>query len=409
MKKHTNKRLIIGIIFICIVAAGAYVIKNKIGGIGIPPSETPDGISDQTNQNPTKDPLIAKLSIPKDFAMQIFAKNIKGARVITFDSKDRMLVSQTSEGKIVSLEDTNKDGTAETIKTLVTGLSKPHGLAMDCADTCTLYVAERSRLSSYDYDPVTSTVSNSKKLLTLSSTATDNHSTRTLQFLPGTDNKTLLISVGSSCNVCIESDTMRGRIMAYDIPTAKVSEYARGLRNAVFMTVSPGGKVFASEMGRDSLGDDIPPDEINIIEPTKNYGWPNCYGKNIHDSDFDKKTYIRNPCSEPFETPAFIDLPAHSAPLGIAFVPDTWKDYAGNMLIAFHGSWNRTEPTGYKIARIIFDASGNYVKTEDFITGWLTKDGSKLGRPVAIAFGKDNAAYISDDNNGDIYRLFPLK
>ncbi len=409
MKRGTNKRLIIGVIFICIVAIGAYVIKSKIGGIDVPSSVTPDGTGNQTDQNPTKDPLIAKLSIPQGFAMQIFAKNIKGARVIIFDSKDRMLVSETSEGKIVSLQDANKDGVAEITKTLVTGLSKPHGLALNCADTCTLYVAERSRLSSYDYDLETGAISNNKKLLTLSSTATDRHFTRTLQFLPGSNNKTLLISVGSSCNVCVESDTMRGRIMAYDIPSGKVSEYARGLRNAVFMTTSPDGKVLASEMGRDSLGDDIPPDEINMIEPTKNYGWPNCYGQNIHDTDFDKNTYIRNPCSEPFETPAFIDLPAHSAPLGIAFVPNSWKDYSGNMLIAYHGSWNRSEPTGYKIARIIFDASGNYVKTEDFVTGWLTKDGSKLGRPVVIAFGKDNAAYISDDDNGDIYRLYPLK
>ena len=416
MRKNKANRWLIAAVIVALLAVGAYVIKKEIGSVNIPSTENPDGTSNPTpiavEKNPTKDPLIAKLSIPDGFAMQIFAKNIKDARVILFDPKGRMLVSQTSEGRVSIIEDTNADGIADTTKTLISGLSKPHGLEFLCREnSCALFVAQASKLTSYDYDPATGAVTNPKKLIDIPSTATDRHFTRTLQMLP--DENILLISVGSSCNVCVEKDSMRGRIMAYNISTGTVSEYARGLRNSVFMTLNKDGKIFATEMARDGLGDEIPPDEINIIEPGKDYGWPNCYSQNVHDNDFDKKTYIRNPCMLPFEVPAFIDLQAHSAPLGLAFIPEAWgkaesgsqANLAGSLLVAYHGSWNRNEPTGYKIARITFDADGNYAAIEDFISGWLTKDGTKLGRPVDVVFGKDNALYISDDDTGNIYRV----
>jgi len=147
-------------------------------------------------------------------------------------------------------------------------------------------------------------------------------------------------------------------------------------------------------MGRDLLGDDMPPDEINIIEEGKNYGWPVCYGKNIHDTDFDHNTYVRNPCMEPFETPSHIDIPAHSAPLGLAF-------YKNDLLVAYHGSWNRSVPTGYKIVKMNLDANGNYLGQEDFISGWL-QEGNALGRPVDILADRGRI-FISDDKAGVIY------
>jgi glucose/arabinose dehydrogenase len=178
--------------------------------------------------------------------------------------------------------------------------------------------------------------------------------------------------------------------------------------------------MWATDMGRDLLGDDLPPDEINIVEEGKNYGWPTCYGANIHDTDFDKNTYIRAPCSAPFETPSLVDLPAHSAPLGIVFVPatSTWpREYWNNLLVAYHGSWNRSEPTGYKIVRFQLDTNGHFVNVnkstkvaiaEDFITGWLTKAGA-LGRPVELVIGPDGALYVSDDKAGVIYKVTPPK
>ena len=410
MNKRTSHRLLLAILIVLLFAVLAFIFKQQIGGINVPTSQKPTtGKTDITNQNPDGDPVIAKLTIPDGFAMNVFAKNVKDARVIVFDAKARMLVSETSEGRIAVLEDTNKDGVADTNRTLISSLAKPHGLALLCANSatptaCTLFVAQQSKLVSYDYDTETGTTTNPKKLLDIPATATDRHFTRTLQFLP--DNLTLLISVGSSCNVCNETDAMRGRIMAYNITTGKVGEYARGLRNAVFMTLSPNGNVFATEMGRDGLGDGFPPDEINLLQASNDYGWPNCYGKNVHDGVFDTNTYIRDPCTEPFETPSLVDLPAHSAPLGLAFMPSTWAtNPSGNLLVAYHGSWNSSVPTGYKIARVSFDTDGNYVGITDFISGWLTSDGTKLGRPVDLVFGSDNALYISDDDTGTIYRL----
>lgn len=403
MRDSRLRRLFISILIIGILAIGIYEIKKRIGPVALPPIGTVQYQATPTNQNPTGDPLIDKLTIQSGFSMEVFAKELKGARDIIFDNKGNMLVSQTSEGKISLIQKNSQ-------KTLISGLSKPHGMAILCKEeSCALFVAQHSKLTSYDYDDVIGSISNEKKLIDIPAVATDRHFTRSLLLLP--DNQTLLISVGSSCDVCNEQGQMKGRIMAYNISTGKVSEYARGLRNSVFMTLSPEGKVFATEMGRDGLGDNIPPDEINIIEAGKNYGWPNCYGKNIHDNIFDKNIYIRNPCSEPFETPSIIDLQAHSAPLGLAFVTSLkWpKEFNNNLLVAYHGSWNSSVPTGYKVVRNILDEQGNFVETKDFITGWLNSNGEKIGRPVDIIFDNDGNAFISDDQNGFIYKVTSLR
>ena len=167
-------------------------------------------------------------------------------------------------------------------------------------------------------------------------------------------------------------------------------------------------------MGRDLLGDNIPPDEINVIDTEakspENFGWPICYGQNIHDTAYDKNTYIRNPCQAPFEKPSRIDLQAHSAPLGLAFVPEnsSWPvEYRNDMLVAFHGSWNRSIPTGYKVVRLIMDESGKSIGQEDFISGWLT-DAGALGRPVDLIFDSAGSLYVSDDKAGVIYKVFKI-
>ena len=180
------------------------------------------------------------------------------------------------------------------------------------------------------------------------------------------------------------------------------SVYARGLRNSVGFVFHPTtGLMYATENGRDMLGDDLPPDEINSIEEGKNYGWPICYGKNIHDTHFDRNVYIRNPCLGLM--PSLVDLQAHSAPLGLAFYTgDNFpQEYRGDLFVAYHGSWNRKEATGYKIVRI--DMQDLTVK--DFATGWLTTTGNVLGRPVDIIVADDGSLFVSDDNAGKIYRI----
>jgi glucose/arabinose dehydrogenase len=184
----------------------------------------------------------------------------------------------------------------------------------------------------------------------------------------------------------------------------KESLYASGLRNAVFLALNPRTRaVWTTEMGRDMLGDDLPPDEINIIRQGANYGWPYCYGRNVHDDDFDPGN--KHSCQE--AVPSHIDIPAHSAPLGLAFFPETgWPpEFRNDLLVAYHGSWNRSKPTGYKIVRFRLDENGTYLGREDLVAGWLVGDDRALGRPVDILIRPDRTIFVSDDKAGVIYRL----
>jgi glucose/arabinose dehydrogenase len=397
--------LIVGVVVVLIAAL--WVLKEKyVGAVAVP-------WMDSGVESAPQDAITSRLTVPEGFKISVYASGVPSARVLALDPKGRMLVSQIKEGQITTLRDADGDGAAEERSTLAEGLDSPHGLAFDCPQDdrglpCYLYLAEHSRLGRYSYNAEAGTVSGYTKLADLEASRTDRHTSRTLLFLPSPKENILLVSIGSSCNVCNESDDQRGRIMAYDTKTGTLTEYAKGLRNAVFMELNPvDGRVFATEMGRDGLGDDTPPDELNLIEKGKNYGWPVCYGKNIHDTAFDKNTYIRNPCMEPFEMPSFVDLQAHSAPLGLAFVPEEgWpEEYWYDALVALHGSWNRAEPVGYRIVRVALDTQGRYQGTHDFITGWLTKEGTKLGRPVDIKTFPGGVAYISDDASGVIYKL----
>ena len=405
--------------FFVLTFFGWYLFEKNIGTVNTPGIVPIDTTSD-TATGADKVPSLPGFKLSKGlsgFSLSIFAKDVPGARVIELDPKGRILVSQIGEGKIVALSDTDNDNVSDQVKILASGLQKPHGMAFQCdaGDKCFLYVAEQGILSRFFYDadgPQSPSLGKKEKLMSINYSSSDSHFTRALLFLPSPDQDTLLISVGSSCNVCHEKDTEHATILSYNIKTGKKEIYAKGLRNAPFMALNPvSGKVYVTEMGRDNLGDDLPRDEINIIEQKnnepQNYGWPICYGKNIHDDNFDKNTYIRNPCMAPFETPSFIDLQAHSAPLGLAFIPEEgWpEEYWYNLLVAYHGSWNRSIPTGYKIVRLKMNANGGYQGTEDFITGFLTPDGKKLGRPVDLKVLSGGVAYISDDSSGVIYRL----
>jgi glucose/arabinose dehydrogenase len=363
------------------------------------PSTTPLG-SEPGSPSSTSIPTNSTglpLKLPPGFSISIFAKNLPGVRVMVKDSQGNYWVSQPSQGTVSLLDVQN--GVVTQQKAIYKNLRYPHGLALDPAHPDMLYIAEEDKISRVSiYSPDTL-----HKIADL--TTGGSHTTRTLGF--GPDGK-LYVSIGSTCNVCIESDNLRAKIFRMNSDGSQMEEYSRGLRNAVFFVWHPVTKqMFATEMGRDLLGDNIPPDEVNIIQQGKNYGWPTCYGKNIHDTEFDKNTYIRNPCMEPFEMPSTVDLQAHSAPLGLAFIPNgqSWPaEYAGNLIVAYHGSWNRSIPTGYKLVRIKQKPDGSFGAPEDFVTGWITSKGV-LGRPVDVLAEPNGLLYVTDDKAGVIYRL----
>lgn len=159
--------------------------------------------------------------------------------------------------------------------------------------------------------------------------------------------------------------------------------------------------MWATDMGRDLLGDNTPPEEVNIIEAGKDYGWPYCYGDRVHDDNFDPKKI--HSCDT--TVPPQISFQAHSAPLGLAFIPDSWpEEYRGDLLVAYHGSWNRTEPTGYKVVRFDLDENGKSKGQSDFLSGFL-EGNEAVGRPVDLLFDPQGNLFISDDKAGVVYKI----
>ena len=391
---------IMGIVALLLLGVGFYV-WNTYGNLSIPSKS---------------DALVTSNSftLPKEFsgfAFTEFSDNVPNARTMAIAPRGVLIVAQPSGGTISALPDENGDGKADRVAIVAEGLERPHGLAFRCAkveapNDCDLYVAEQGALSVYKYDAETMRAHGRKKLLDLPTTKNPAaHKTRSLLFLPAPHENELLIALGSTCNVCEEKDSRHATILHYDVLTNKVENYATGLRNAVYMTLHPvTGAVWATEMGRDGLGDELPPDEVNIINAGGWYGWPWFYGKNVPDMTFRpdaRPSFAQQP------TESLVDIPAHSAPLGISFIPEEgWpEDYWYNALVAYHGSWNKSTPGGYKVVRMKFDARGVFAGEEDFITGWLTADGETIGRPADILVLSGGTLYVSDDQAGKVYKL----
>ncbi|MBP6859270.1 MAG: PQQ-dependent sugar dehydrogenase [Candidatus Magasanikbacteria bacterium] len=403
MKKKIFISIVLTVFVFLGILVGTFYYKNLRGAwVAIQDSEEVTQTQDNTPAtNTSSSPALTKnntgipLSLPDGTAINTLA-TVPGARVMTVDSMGNLWVSQTKQGQVTLVE--IKEGKAIKTTAIFKKLKNPHGLAFNPDDPFELYIAEENKISKvriYSEDTL-------HKIIDLPSGG--RHTTRTIGFGP---DKRLYVSIGSSCDTCREKDERRATIYSMEKDGTDFKPYAKGLRNTVFFTWK-NNTMWGTEMGRDLLGDDLPPDEINIVQNEKNYGWPICYGQNIHDTKFDKNTYIRNPCMTPFETPSLYDLPAHSAPLGLAFIPDSgWpQDMQGDLLVAFHGSWNRTTPTGYKIVKLKIDYSQEQPKVvgmEDFISGWLGTNKKTYGRPVDILTLPNGIMYISDDKAGKIY------
>ena len=407
MNEQLRKKIgvVLGVVMVSVVVVGGYYATLKL--FAQPRSEQPDA-QPHPIPVPITDELTKPLIIDPHFQIGIFAKELGQPRVIIEDPQETLIVSITKAGEVVALPDRDKNGVTDETVTLLSNRTNPHGLALTCHATalCDLYVAETAALYRYTYDPGTLTVSNEKKLLDFPPGG--RHFTRTLLFRDPPSNNELLISIGSTCDVCHEFNPRHATIEVYNTLTGKSRTFATGLRNSVFLALHPlTSAIWATEMGRDNLGDNLPPDEINIITDNANYGWPTCFGNNMHDAKFDTALYVRNPCMLPFETPAYIDIPAHSAPLGLTFLnnPQWPRDMRDDLLVAFHGSWNRSEPTGYKVVWYELDDSGRLINHHDAITGWLDENNKAWGRPAGIYQGTNGTVYISDDLSGTIYSL----
>lgn len=299
--------------------------------------------------------------------------------------------------------DEDQDGIADEVRPVITGLSNlPHGLAFYNGY---LYLAEENKVSRYLYQGNGNVGAREVVVGNLPPNLPggDDHVSRTIGF---SSFDKMYLSAGSSCNVCEESNQGRAAITEYNPDGSGARVFADGLRNSVGFVFHPvTGEMWATENGRDYLGDDLPPDEINILRDGQHYGWPYCYGQRIPDPAFnnsDRCATTRNSAH---------DMQAHSAPLGLRFIdsPQFPEDWQGDLLVAYDGSWNRSVPTGYKVVRLVVDGS-DIVGEEDFIDGWLLSNGSSVGRPVDLIFGpEDGALYISNDKAGVIYRVTKIQ
>jgi cytochrome c553 len=212
----------------------------------------------------------------------------------------------------------------------------------------------------------------------------------------------LYVTVGSSCNVCEEEDTRRAAMLRFQPDGSQPEIVAKGLRNSVGFDWQPGtGALYATDNGRDLLGDDFPPCELNRIEQGGFYGWPYANGDKVTDPDLGAGHEAEIAGSRP---PAH-GFRAHNAPLGIAFVQSDAlaPELRGAAVVALHGSWNRTSKDGYKLVSLHWAADGS-IQERDFVTGF-EQDGSVIGRPVDVVQGPDGALYVSDDFAGAVYRV----
>lgn len=336
-----------------------------------------------------------KLKIPKGWRANVFVSGASGARFFAVRDDGVLFLSLSKEGKVIALPDANGDGVADRIVTVLSGLDYPHGLAFHGS---WLYVAETTRVMRYrdsngDYHP------DLTQGVIVNLPQGGNHISRTIAF--GPDDK-LYVSVGSSCNVCVD-DPRRAAILRYTSDGEKEEVFGSGLRNAVGIIFHPEtGELYASDNGRDFLGDNEPPEEVNIVKEGKNYGWPGCYGDRRSDPDLKSSQEF---CDS--TEPPYLKMQAHSAPLGLRFLTEKNipPEYKGSLLIAYHGSWNRSDKTGYKVVRARVAPTGEIV-IDDFATGWLS-EGEVWGRPVDIITGARGAVYVSDDKAGAVYRFEP--
>ncbi|MBI2956950.1 MAG: sorbosone dehydrogenase family protein [Acidobacteria bacterium] len=350
--------------------------------------------------------------MPVGFELTVFAEGVGRARFMAFGPDGVLYVGSNSD-KVYALPDRNRDARADEVIVFASGLHTPHSVAWRDG---WLYVGETHRvirLRDTDGD----LRADETQVVVGDLPAGEMHFTRTVGFGPasakapaGQPDGALYVSVGSSCNVCREADERRAAILrlpaealakaGFNPDSFKMEIFSRGLRNAVGFTWQPEtGDLWATDNGRDWLGDDLPPDELNLVRRGEDHGWPYCYGNRVPDPEMGSPERCAG------TVPATFELPAHSAALGLEFYTGAMfpPAYRGDLFIAFHGSWNRSVPTGYKVVRVRFK-DGRPVAMEDFVDVWL-KGGRVHHRPVDVKTGPDGALYISDDRGATSFRV----
>jgi glucose/arabinose dehydrogenase len=341
--------------------------------------------------------MLARTKAPTGFKLSLFASNVDNARLMVETSTGDLIVSSRKQTVHLVRGDKNGDGRADGVKPLLTGLNQPHGLLLDDG---WLYIAEEHQVSRISFDAKRGAVSGQREIVLSGLPDDGGHSTRTIKKGP---DGWIYVAIGSSCNVCIERHPWRAALIRFQPNAPKNTKpeiVATGLRNTVGFDWQPKtNALFGVDNGRDWLGDDFPPCELNRIEAGKFYGWPYRNGMNVPDPDFGNQF---NGQAEP----PVLGFDAHVAPLSIHFLRhQKTPTLNGLALVAQHGSWNRSVKQGYRIVAVRFDATGKATR-EPFLSGFLHK-GKVIGRPVDVLERRDGSILISDDYADAIWMLKP--
>ena len=327
----------------------------------------------------------AELALPDGYGATVFAQGLAGPRFMAVSPDGVLHVAERGADRIIALPDADADGVADEIFVTGTGYGHAHDIEFE-ADGSLLVAGEDAlfRVSLEEGLEVA-------RETVMGDLPTGGHSTKTVEVR--TDGE-ILLSIGSSCDVCIEEDERRAAVTALAPDGSAERIVMRGLRNAVGVWVDDAtGRPWATIMGRDRLGDDSPPETLYEIVEGADAGWPRCHAGDTRDPEFGTDESACDGVATPAAT-----FPAHMAPLALV----AWD---GHLLIAFHGSWNSSTKVGYALWWLPWNgapAGG----AEPFATGFLPDaDADALGRPAGLAVGSDGALYVSDDKSGFIYRI----
>lgn len=334
---------------------------------------------------------IDDIKVPRGFEIEVYAV-VPNARSMTLGYNDVVFVSNRRESSVYAVVPSG--GAIARVVEIAKGLTAPNGIAFHHGD---LYVAETSRILVYRNIMATLTRSPVAEVLNVALPAEKHHGWRYIAF--GPDGK-LYVGIGAPCNVCDRDAEGFGQIWRMNPDGSGLETFARGVRNTVGFTWHPEtGEMWFTDNGRDMLGDNLPPDELNRADkPGLHFGYPYCHGGDIEDPDFGRD------CGS-FVAPVQ-KLGPHVAALGLEFYQGNMfpAEYRGQLFIAEHGSWNRSKKIGYRVMLVELE-EGEPVSYEPFAEGWLKREDAS-GRPVDLAVLSDGSMLVSDDQGGRIFRIF---
>jgi glucose/arabinose dehydrogenase len=342
---------------------------------------------------------LAGLSVASGFVINAFATGLGNTRMLAVRGDD-VYVTRTEEGDVLRLIDANDDGVADSNTPVAQNLENVHGISIqgDVVYLATIHEVMRADIQ---------TDGSFANLTTIIADLPDGgqHFRRTLDVGP---DGALYISVGSTCDACAEPNPEHATILRASADGATRAVFASGLRNTIGFDWHPvTDELWGMDHGSDMRGNDIPPDELNRITQGAHYGWPYCFAARQVDPIMQDPVGTTKQQFCATTAPSVLGVQAHSAPIGLTFYSGTAYPiaYQDDAFVAYHGSWNRTEPVGYSVGRLRFE-DGQPIGFESFVSGFLIEDGAAFfGRPAGIITGPDGSLLFSDDVNGVIYRV----